>query len=302
MIGGFIPPDRGSITIGGTDVTGAPPERRPTAMVFQSYALWPHMTVFDNVAFGLKIRRLKKADIRLQVERVLSLVNLSHHTTSYPARISGGEQQRVALARALVLEPEVLLLDEPLSNLDAKLRVRVREDIRELQQRLSITTIFVTHDQDEALSISDRIAVMNGGRIEQYADQHSIYSAPRTRFVADFVGAMNTFDGIGRADGIELSDGVVLPCDRPVTATDGVTEIGVRPEDVRLGSGGPIGEVRREIPRGHFKELLIEVAGVTLRAYVEGDFHADRVEVGLRRALVYRGDQLVDPDAPGPRE
>ena len=147
MIGGFLQPDAGQILIDGVDVSRLAPERRPTAMVFQNYALWPHMTVFKNVAFGLKLRKLPKAEIRERVESVLELVGLTHHTHSYPARISGGEQQRVALARALVLEPKVLLLDEPLSNLDAKLRVRVREDIREIQQRIGITTVFVTHDQ-----------------------------------------------------------------------------------------------------------------------------------------------------------
>ena len=170
MIGGFLQPDAGGSSSTAHDVSRLTPERRPTAMVFQNYALWPHMTVFKNVAFGLTLRKLPKREIRERVESVLELVGLTHHMDSYPARISGGEQQRVALARALVLEPKVLLLDEPLSNLDAKLRVRVREDIREIQQRIGITTVFVTHDQDEALSISDRIAVMSGGKVEQYAD------------------------------------------------------------------------------------------------------------------------------------
>ncbi|HSP71366.1 MAG TPA: ABC transporter ATP-binding protein, partial [Gaiellaceae bacterium] len=187
MIGGFLHPDAGRILIDGEDVGALAPERRPTAMVFQNYALWPHMTVFKNVAFGLRLRKLPKAEIKQRVERMLELVGLTHHMTSYPARISGGEQQRVALARALVLEPKVLLLDEPLSNLDAKLRVRVREDIREIQQRIGITTVFVTHDQDEALSISDRIAVMNEGNVEQYADARSLYREPGTTFVANFV-------------------------------------------------------------------------------------------------------------------
>ena len=194
MIGGFLRPDAGQVLIGGRGYTTTPPERRPTAMVFQNYALWPHMNVFKNVAFGLRLRKLPKAEIAERVERTLALVNLTHHIRSFPAQISGGEQQRVALARALVLEPEVLLLDEPLSNLDAKLRVKVREDIKEIQQRVGITTVFVTHDQDEALSISDRIAVMNAGRIEQYAGAHDLYRMPRTRFVADFVGTMNFFD------------------------------------------------------------------------------------------------------------
>src|SRR5690242_11774561 len=153
------------------------------------------MTVFKNVSFGLRLRKLPKAEIKQRVEQVLELVGLTHHVHSYPARISGGEQQRVALARALVLEPSVLLLDEPLSNLDAKLRVRVREDIREIQRKLGITTVFVTHDQDEALSVADRVAVMNRGRVEQYATPAEVYARPATPFVAEFVGTMNLFDG-----------------------------------------------------------------------------------------------------------
>ena len=161
MIGGFLTPDSGTIVVAGRDVTALGAERRPSAMVFQNYALWPHMTVFKNVSYPLRIRKLPKSEIQERVTAVLELVNLLQHKGSRPAQISGGEQQRVALARALVQEPDLLLLDEPLSNLDAKLRVKVREDIREIQQRLGITTVIVTHDQDEALSMSDRIAVMN---------------------------------------------------------------------------------------------------------------------------------------------
>jgi ABC-type Fe3+/spermidine/putrescine transport system ATPase subunit len=174
------------------------------------------MTVFKNVAYGLRLRKLPKREVAERVERVLASVNLTHHIHSYPAQISGGEQQRVALARALVLEPKVLLLDEPLSNLDAKLRVRVREDIRQIQQRVGITTVFVTHDQDEALAISDRIAVMNNGRIEQYADPHALYREPETRFVADFVGTMNFLEARVRSTGqgavVDLGDAVAVPC------------------------------------------------------------------------------------------
>ncbi len=194
MIAGFLEPDAGTVTIDGQDVTRVPPEKRPTAMVFQNYALWPHMSVFDNVAYPLKLRKVPRSEIAVRVHEMLELVNLMHHEKSRPARISGGEQQRVALARALVQRPAVLLLDEPLSNLDAKLRVRVREDIREIQQRLGITTVVVTHDQDEALSISDRVAVMNDGRIEQYSSPVDLYRRPATRFVGGFVGSMNTFE------------------------------------------------------------------------------------------------------------
>ncbi|MGI8695209.1 MAG: ABC transporter ATP-binding protein [Mycobacteriales bacterium] len=300
MIGGFIRPDRGRIWIGERDVTAAPPERRPTAMVFQNYALWPHMTVFKNVAFGLRLRKLPKSEIQDRVEQALALVNLTHHIKSHPAQISGGEQQRVALARALVLEPDVLLLDEPLSNLDAKLRVRVREDIREIQQRVRITTVFVTHDQDEALSISDRIAVMNGGRIEQYADAATLYGMPRTRFVADFVGAMNVIEGIPGATSV-TAGGLSIPTVSITDTGPQPAQICVRPEDVRVVAGdgtgdeGAEGSVVKAMPRGHFKEIVVEVGDLRLRSFVAGDFAAERVRVSFARALVYRDSVLIDP-------
>ncbi len=263
MIAGFLTPDAGRVTIDDVDVTTLRPERRPTAMVFQSYALWPHMSVFDNVAYPLKLQKLPRADISRQVGEMLELVNLTHHTRSRPARISGGEQQRVALARALVQRPAVLLLDEPLSNLDAKLRVRVREDIREIQQRLGITTVVVTHDQDEALSISDRVAVMNAGRIEQYSPPVQIYREPATRFVGGFVGTMNTLEGRLSRTGDQLSatltDGVRVPVERASTSEEFTGTLGVRPEDVRVrrdGSGAPA-RVTKIIPRGHFTEVVL---------------------------------------------
>ncbi|MFD2082239.1 iron(III) transport system ATP-binding protein/putative spermidine/putrescine transport system ATP-binding protein [Actinopolymorpha cephalotaxi] len=310
MIGGFLRPDAGQVLIGGRGYTTTPPERRPTAMVFQNYALWPHMNVFRNVAFGLRLRKLPKAEIAERVERTLALVNLTHHIRSFPAQISGGEQQRVALARALVLEPEVLLLDEPLSNLDAKLRVKVREDIKEIQQRVGITTVFVTHDQDEALSISDRIAVMNAGRIEQYAGAHDLYREPRTRFVADFVGTMNFFEarvreapaggagGIGRVAGpgavVEVGD-VAVPCQAPSALTEQPGLVGVRPEDVRVGQpGGVPARVVREVPRGHFTEFVLELGPLTLRAFVGADTPVgqETVPVTFGRALVYADGKL----------
>ncbi|HET8607586.1 MAG TPA: ABC transporter ATP-binding protein [Gaiellaceae bacterium] len=297
MIGGFLYPDAGRILIDGEDVSGLPPERRPTSMVFQNYALWPHMSVFKNVAFGLRLRKLPKAEIRVRVEQMLELVGLSHHIDSFPARISGGEQQRVALARALVLEPKVLLLDEPLSNLDAKLRVRVREEIREIQQRIGITTVFVTHDQDEALSISDRIAVMSGGNVEQYADARSLYREPATTFVASFVGTMNVYRGRVVPGGVELGDGVHVPCAELSSHDTGEFEIGVRPEDVHVvadGDGeGAEATVLREVPRGHYKELVLGLGGEEIRAFVPADLPpSDRFRIRFARALLYRDDVL----------
>jgi ABC-type Fe3+/spermidine/putrescine transport system ATPase subunit len=301
MIGGFIQPDAGRIVISGRDVTHLSPDKRPTAMVFQNYALWPHMTVFKNVAFGLRLRRLPKTEIAERVEKVLELVGLTHHVHSYPARISGGEQQRVALARALVLEPQVLLLDEPLSNLDAKLRVRVREDIREIQQRIGITTVFVTHDQDEALSISDRIAVMSGGKVEQYADARRLYHEPSTTFVAGFVGAMNTYEARTVPGGLELAGKVVVPCAELSTAEPGEWEAGVRPEDVRVSvdGQGAEAEVVREVPRGHYKELVLRAGPNEVRAFVSSELPpTDRVRVTFARALLYRDGVLHSSASP----
>jgi putative spermidine/putrescine transport system ATP-binding protein len=291
MIGGFLQPDAGRILIDGEDVSWLAPERRPTAMVFQNYALWPHMTVFKNVSFGLRLRKLPKQEIKERVEHVLELVGLTHHLSSYPARISGGEQQRVALARALVLEPKVLLLDEPLSNLDAKLRIRVREDIREIQQRIGITTVFVTHDQDEALSISDRIAVMSGGKVEQYADPRTLYREPRTHFVASFVGAMNFYKGTVGEGVVELAGGVRVPCDGVSRDDGGEAEIGVRPEDVQVSANGDGAEatVLREIQRGHYKELVLQLGDAETRAFVAPDLPtAERHRVRFARAVLYR--------------
>ncbi|MEP6811721.1 MAG: ABC transporter ATP-binding protein [Actinomycetota bacterium] len=301
MIGGFLQPDAGRILIDGSDVSRLQPERRPTAMVFQNYALWPHMTVFKNVAFGLKLRKLPKQEIVERVEGVLELVGLTHHIHSYPARISGGEQQRVALARALVLEPKVLLLDEPLSNLDAKLRVRVREDIREIQQRIGITTVFVTHDQDEALSISDRIAVMSGGQVEQYADPRTLYRQPATHFVASFVGAMNFYHATVEDGAIALADGTRVPCGGLVRNGGGEFEVGVRPEDVEVTGNGDGAEasVVREIPRGHYKELVLRVGDAETRAFVAPEVTAsEQPRIRFTRAVLYRDGALHQAERP----
>lgn len=289
MVAGFLAADGGSIEIEGKDVVGLPPERRPSAMVFQNYALWPHMTVFKNVAYPLRLRRLPKHEVTERVEHVLGLVNLLHHRDSRPATISGGEQQRAALARALVQEPQLLLLDEPLSNLDAKLRVKVREDIRELQQRLGITTVLVTHDQDEALSMSDRIAVMNGGRIEQVSAPDELYTDPRTEFVAGFVGQLNSLPGRlvggrlvpeeGLLTGVRPEDVRLIPVDEP-----GASAAGHAPQD-RLR-----GRVVRVVPRGAFHELVVEVEDRTLHSLAVGQSLpvGQEVYVDLARPLLFR--------------
>src|SRR5215216_5696236 len=191
MIAGFESITSGDIQIDHESIAALPANKRPTAMVFQKYTLWPHMKVYDNIAFGLGLRRLSREVIQQKVRESLTLVGLSGYEERYPAQLSGGQQQRVALARALVLEPKILLLDEPFSSLDAILRVRLREELRRIQRRLKITAIFVTHDQEEALTLADRIAVMSTGRVEQLDAPTNIYANPQSLFVADFIGSMN---------------------------------------------------------------------------------------------------------------
>ena len=202
-VAGLETPSGGSIRLNDDTVYSAaerrnvPTEKRGVSMVFQSYAIWPHMTVFDNVAYGLRVRKLPPAEVRQNVQRVLELVQMQDFADRPASKLSGGQQQRVAVARAIAFSPNVLLFDEPLSNLDAKLRAEMRVELRELQRRLDITSLYVTHDQEEALAISDRVIVMNGGRIEQIGTPEEIYNRPRSRFVADFVGSANLIRGPG---------------------------------------------------------------------------------------------------------
>ncbi|WP_257347362.1 ABC transporter ATP-binding protein [Pseudalkalibacillus decolorationis] len=195
MIAGFLDVDGGAIEVEGKPVHLLPPHKRNMGMVFQNYALFPHMTVFENASYGLKLRKVTKSEIHQRVQEALEMVNLEGYEKRYPKELSGGQQQRVALARALVIRPLVLLLDEPLSNLDAKLRQKMREEIVEIQKRVGITTIFVTHDQEEALAISDRIAVMNKGKIEQIDTPENIYNNPQSAFVSQFIGEVNQLEG-----------------------------------------------------------------------------------------------------------
>src|SRR5512136_1009522 len=195
LIGGFHRPDEGEVYFGEKAVSGIPPYERNIGMVFQNYALWPHMTIFDNIAYGLKLKKFSRDDISSKVLHALKLVNLAGLERRYPGQLSGGQQQRVALARALVLNPDVLLLDEPLSNLDAKIRIQVRAEIRKLQKDLAITTIYVTHDQEEALTLSDRIAVVDHGKLQQLGSPRDLYERPENPFVADFIGINNLIAG-----------------------------------------------------------------------------------------------------------
>lgn len=201
MIAGLTPATSGHILVDGRDVTSVPPHRRDMGLVFQSYALFPHLTVAQNVAFGLEMRKFARDEIRARVSAALGMVHLSGRETRKPLQLSGGQQQRVALARALVIQPSILLLDEPLSNLDAKLRDEMRNEIRDIQTRLGITAVFVTHDQIEALAMCDKVAVMNAGRLEQIGTPEDVYERPATPFVASFVGRINKLPVTGRGDG-----------------------------------------------------------------------------------------------------
>jgi ABC-type Fe3+/spermidine/putrescine transport system ATPase subunit len=232
MIAGFETPDEGRIHVGGADVTDVPVHRRNLGMIFQSYALFPHRTVAENVAFGLRMRGLPRRDIAEAVARALKQVALVGYEERRPAQLSGGEQQRVALARALVVRPPVLLCDEPLGALDRKLRQSMQFELKQLQKDLGVTLIFVTHDQEEAMAMADRIAVMNAGRIEQVGTPADIYSRPRTRFVADFIGEINLFAGAWRGGAFCLTSGAALPADG--RGRTGAGTIAVRPERLRF--------------------------------------------------------------------
>ncbi len=243
MIAGFESPDEGEIYLGGEPINALTPNKRDTAMVFQSYALFPHYNVFDNVAYGLKLRKVPKAEIERRVEEILALVELSGMESRMTNQLSGGQQQRVALARALVVEPGVLLFDEPLSNLDAKLRVQMRTEIRRIQQKLGITAIYVTHDQAEAMSISDQIILMKSGVIAQMGTPMEIYYHPNSEFVADFIGECNFLKGA--VESVDKGEAVLNVNGHRVTveAGDHVSkgeqrEIVLRPEAIQIGDSG----------------------------------------------------------------
>jgi putative spermidine/putrescine transport system ATP-binding protein len=272
VVGGFLDADAGKVVLNGEDITALPPEKRPTAMVFQSYNLWPHMTVFENLAFGLKLRKIPKETIRDDVSRFLKLVRIEESEAKYPSQLSGGQQQRVAIARALILRPKILLMDEPFSALDAKIRVQMREELKKIQQELAITVMFVTHDQEEAMSISHRIVVMSKGKFEQTGTPAEVYDQPRTRFVAEFMGDMNFL---------------------PDPAGGGT--IAVRPENVLLDppDGGTLGgRVSTIMVLGHFLEIYMDTEQGPVKAFTPREFAGERkvgeeVRIGIGRHLVF---------------
>ncbi len=246
MVAGFEQPTSGQVLLDGEDMSGTPPNKRNVNTVFQSYALFPHMSVFDNVAFGLRRAHVRGADVKRRVAEVLDQVEMTRFTGRKPAQLSGGQQQRVALARALVLKPAVLLLDEPLGALDAKLRRQLQVEIKALQERVGITFIYVTHDQEEAITMSDRIAVMNGGRVEQEAPPRVMYEEPATAFVANFLGVSNLIDAkasgpSGDGVALEMGSGVSLEALQGDVARRGAVQVVIRPERVRIESAGASG-------------------------------------------------------------
>lgn len=283
MIAGLLEPTEGRIIIAGKDITNVPPYKRDIAMVFQNYALFPHMTVFDNVVYGLRNRGIRdKNELAEKCKKVLNIVQLEGAEGRYPRQLSGGQQQRVSLARALVVEPQVMLFDEPLSNLDAKLREATRIEIRELLKRMNVTAIYVTHDQEEALTISDRIAVMHNGIIEQITTPSQLYTAPSTKFVADFIGHANIFEGnvkeiVDGCAAVHVAENIVIHCpvqDRAISQGEHI-EVLVRPENVRLMRD-------KTAETNVFEGKVIERSflGSTIRYQIELDGGC-RLEVGV---------------------
>ena len=272
-IAGFETLDSGAIRLRGERLDDKPPHRRDVGLVFQNYALFPHLTVFDNIAFGLRLRHVAKAEIAERVGRILRLVDLPQMAARFPAQLSGGQQQRVAIARSLVLEPRILMFDEPLSNLDFKLRIQMRDELRSLQRRLGKTAIYVTHDQTEALVLSDRIAVLSHGHIEQIGTPDEIYERPATTFVAEFIGSSNLIAGhvVARSTGgaiVETGTGLRWRCaangyDRDPTGGDGAVTVLIRPERIRV-----------EVPgRGAASEANCLPARIVEVTYLGEDLH-----------------------------
>ncbi|MCP4397173.1 MAG: ABC transporter ATP-binding protein [bacterium] len=308
MIAGFIKPSRGKISIGPTLVSDpegavfAPPEKRNIGMVFQSYAIWPHMTIIDNVAYPLKIQKVSKSERYKQAEDVLRLVRLDGMGARYPSQLSGGQQQRVALARALIMRPQVMLLDEPLSNLDAKLREEMRFEIKDLQVKTGVTIVYVTHDQAEAMAMSDRIVVMNQGKIHQIGNPDEIYRKPANQFVADFVGLINFIpcrvDSAAAGVFIEAGDNEVFHRVSLSEATGTTVILAIRPENISLekigdhSAGTLCGVIERATYMGSLTDYLVTAGSNHIRVQITGpcEFsHGDSVQLQIKSSLVFSG-------------
>jgi spermidine/putrescine transport system ATP-binding protein len=302
MIAGFEQPDQGELLIGGRDAVGVPPYRRDVNMVFQQYALFPHMSVIDNVAYGLKQRGLSKAERRRRAGEALELVRLTGRDDNRPSMLSGGQQQRVALARALVMNPRVLLLDEPLGALDLKLRKEMQLFIKALQHDLGITFIHVTHDQEEAMTMADSIAVMNSGHVEQLGSPDELYERPNTPFVARFLGVSNLLKGEAAGDGtVRLSDGTVVRAPAS-SGKQGKVAVGIRPEKIRLGAGEEnslAGDVRERAYIGVSTQYIVDTAHGPVTVYVQNtDPRASGVQPGDQVTLSWSPEAtfVVDPE------
>ena len=314
MIAGFAAPDEGSVWLDGEVVNALPPWKRDVGMVFQSYAIWPHMTVFENVAFGLRERRVSRADIERQVREALRMVNLEGMEGRRPSQLSGGQQQRVALARTLVVQPRVLLLDEPLSNLDARLRAQMRIELLKLQRDLGITTIYVTHDQEEALALSTRIAVMSAGSVIQEGTPREIYEAPRERFVAEFVGASNLLGGaVRQATGdtltvtTDLGIEVRAACPSAGAPSPGRILLTIRPEAMDLLPPGEPADHRNRLEgrvvasafQGAAIQYEVEVSETLLRASVTNPKGKRLFQRGDLVAVVFAPEDVgIVPEEP----
>ncbi len=303
IIAGFEKPTRGEVYIDGTLVSGGktfvPPEKRGIGMVFQSYAVWPHMNVFDNVAYPLTIRHVSRAEIKTSVERVLGIVHLSQYAERFPNQLSGGQQQRVALARALVAEPKLLLLDEPLSNLDAKLRESMRFEIKEIQRKLGITVVYVTHDQTEAMAMSDRIFLINRGDVQQCGTPQEIYNSPVNQFVADFLGNVDFFKGEA-GDGriiFPAMDGQSIPYTGPRT---GKIDVAIRPENLFFAEDGILhGVLETQYYLGDVDDCRVRVGDTLVRVITSGYEHQNlkegqAVRLGVRDFMVFEDDGLLE--------
>jgi spermidine/putrescine transport system ATP-binding protein len=317
MVAGFEQPTAGEIFLGGRPVGNTPPYRRNVNTVFQHYALFPHKTAFDNIAFGLRMKKLPAAEIARRVERMLELVELPGIGPRFPHQLSGGQQQRVALARALINEPTVLLLDEPLGALDLKVRRRMQQELKRIHREVGVTFIYVTHDQEEALTMSDRIAVMNHGRVEHLDTPAAIYEKPATRFVANFIGLTNLFCGVvagrdGTAVVIRTGDGAAIRAETPDGAPMGAeVEVAVRPEKIQMAAEPPPGvdnclpgRVVDLVYQGVTTEYQVEVAaGRTVRVLLQNLVEIWRgaaFPVGSRVFLHWtRGSSLLLREAPG---
>jgi spermidine/putrescine transport system ATP-binding protein len=290
MIGGFEEPTEGRIELGGVDVAPLPPYKRDVNTVFQSYALFPHLSIFENVAFGLRRRGVRGGELRRRTVEALELVGLAGLERRKPRQLSGGQQQRIALARALVNRPRVLLLDEPLGALDLKLRKEMQLELKRIQHEVGITFVHVTHDQEEAMTMADRIVIMNGGHIEQLGAPSELYERPRTAFVAGFLGASNLLEGmVAGDDRVKLQDGTVVQVPPgALTKRTGTVQIGVRPEKLRIGCGEAnslAGSVTESAYIGVSTQYIVDTPAGPVTVYVQNDRPGGQVAAGERLTL-----------------